>query len=809
MAARSAAQIRLLRAAGDIADAPSVRLYLLLFVTGFVSVGLEIVLTRLFSVAYYHHFAFLAISLALLGLGMSGLCLALLGDRLRQGMLGWLVAGLALATAATPLGVVLSPWQIPQHLSALAGMTLWLGLFAIPFLFAGLILGIALRDHARYAGRVYAADLAGAAAGCGGAMGLLHGLGGPAAVWALAGLAALSGTLLDGKVARRLLLATALGIMVLAGWQARTGIIQIHAPGTSTQIPLLERWNGFSRVAVIEPVSAGGLASTLNPAYTGNLPDYRYCLIDSAAVSHILAGPPENATSYRFLDVDLSYAAYAVGNKPGRSLLIGSGGGRDVWAALRSGQREIVAVEVNSLLPELVEGEMAAFSGRPYAQPGVSLVIDDARGFLARDIRRWDYINAPFACTWAAHAGAGLALSEYSLYTREAFDLFLDRLTPNGILSFTLWFRGTPGETLRLLRLAGERLRVHGAVDPTKHLAVLLLDRTPQAKKGAHQGFATVLVKNSPFSVLERGRLRDFAVRSGTQLAFAPAQRDDSLFARALDPQSTIGTLDLRPPEDDRPFFFYLLRTADALPLLLGDSGSLQVAVHRVLWLVFAASLVLTLGLLVLPAILAPQRHVARAPRLWLMAYFALIGIGFMWFEIPLLQRFGLILGNPTLALSLTLGGLLVSLAAGSLWVQYRRVQSEPREILVRLLVALVLAGAIQIGWESLHEVLLRTPLAARVAALLALLLPLGVCLGGAFPLALRMAAREAPDWPAWAWALNGTGSVLGSVLAVMLAIEFGFGAVWWLGVCAYTLALLMLWGHVRRRNQTGPSGVT
>ncbi|HUT73923.1 MAG TPA: hypothetical protein VM221_03695, partial [Armatimonadota bacterium] len=604
---------------------------------------------------------------------------------------------------------------------------------------------------------------------------------------------------------RGLPLAAGLVLAVLAlGGQARD-LWRIHPAKGGEEVSLVyERWNPISRLAVLleQRGSWGGrpFGWGLSPAYDGPAPDRgMYINIDANAATPLVRfdGDPSRLDYLRY---DVTAVAYYLKQR-GRVFVIGPGGGRDVLTALNFGQVKVDAVEINPTIVDIVERVFADFTGRPYQYPGVSLTVGDARSYIARSSQRYDIIQSSLTDTWAATAGGGFVLTENLLYTREAFRDYYQHLTPDGILSISHWYRyPMPDEILRLATLARVALEAEGVKRPADHVAVVLMPRVMFGPMGV----ATFMMKRSPFAPQELSTLRAVSARMGFELVYAPGGGKEELFERLLatpDLQGFLASLpaDMSPVTDDRPFFFLLTSRKD-----LSYTSLLQ---HLSQWntnpISLLVSLLVLLGAAVVLFILGPlytlRRPALRAHRreAIFLLYFLCLGLAYIMIELALMQRFVLFLGHPTYSLSVMLSTLLIASGLGSLLTN--RV-AEPRTASRLVLLLGLLCVSVLVYRLVLPSVLahfLAASKGARVCLSVVFLAPLGLLMGMPFPLGIRVVRDRAQAMIPWFWGVNGAASVLGSVLAVTLAVFFGFSVALMVGLGAYAAALVVLGVHL------------
>ena len=737
------------------------------------TLALQVLLTRVLSAVLAYHFSFLAISLALLGVGAGGLVVymrqAWAEGPVEPRLARWSGA-LAVLLVVMPLALVRLDYSSGLGSGVTRDFALTLAaicvLAAVPFCVAGVVIALAVRGYTRSIGTVYAFDLAGAAIGALAVVPLLWLVSGTTLLVALSALAAIAALLFGGgRIA-----VGAVALAVVAVVLAATTSLYALPPHitTSDAAPLVTRWTPLSRVLGYPP-----------PAGTKFAPLF----YDRVYAPVPVRNPGEPLPDWRTLKLGPQSVGYELAG-PGRTLVIGGGGGRDIENALSAGQRRVDVIELNRAIREVVDEDLARWSGSPYSLPGVSVDIGDGRSRLAARDTRYDVIHIGFTDTLSANSAAGFALTEANLYTREAFGEYFDHLAPGGILSVTRLHRLVGDEALRATVLALAALDDEGVEHPERNVVVLL------GHDIFNELFGTVLVRREPWTDAELDRIRTLARERGDGVAFAPGgpyQLEWADLAAAPSYAQFCGSyrLDVCPPTDNRPFFFNMTRLGD-LAAKPPPGYFFTTDPVRVLALTLAFLIVLCAAAFGLPLLLAPTRN---HPPLRAMGFFAAIGLGFLALEIALIQRFVLFLGFPTYALSVVLFSLLLSTGVGSL--VSARLRDPRRALLAALAFACVLLAAAAVALQPLLAALIDLPFAARVALSVALLAPVGVALGMAMPIGLtRLAGLHAGAVP-WAWAVNGVTSVLASVLAVGVAITWGLTAVILLALACYLVALL------------------
>jgi hypothetical protein len=764
----------------------------------------ELALTRIFSVTMYYHFAFLAISIALFGLSASGVLVYVLRQRLlpfetRQlltavTVLHGIVTLIALAgLVRIRVGLNYSPDNLMRMLAIYA-------LAALPFFSGGSMLALAFTRMATRINVLYAADLLGAAAGCLVLIPLLNWLGAPGVVFTASVLSMLAALCLAPAASRSRVAVVALIVLAVptaAQLAGRAPFDVADTKGHEGDTVLFSKWNSFSRVAVYDRPHGDW---SLSPRFTGQRGESLFMDIDSAASTPILKSDG-NLDDAAYLRYELTTLAYHLleDSQTFSALVIGPGGGRDLLSALVFGASRVDGVEINPIIVrDVMQGRFREYSGNLYADPRVSIHVDDGRSFVRRSGANYDVIQASLVDTWAATAAGAYTLTENSLYTAEAFGEYLDHLTDRGMLTITRWvFDG-----LRLVSLAQEACAERG-LDAARHLAVVQHDRV-----------ATFILKKTPFTPNDTQRLHDAAHSMGFTVLYAPGQPpgpqaapyDDPIEMQqtrtsvadyrklilASDRDRFIGEypLDIRATTDDRPFYFHTTRLANQFTTAFGRNMLFGNGLSALLTL-FGISAALVILFVVGPLVLGGSRPGGRWGA-WLM-YFGALGAAFMLLEVALLQRFVLLLGHPVYSLTVTLFSLLLGTGIGSL-LSRRAADSEVRSTTTRALTGVVAAAAaVPIVLPRLIDMAIPWPLAIRIIVAIAILLPIGVLLGMPLPGGVRLLATSRPDIVPWGWGMNGAFSVIGATLAIFLAMNWGFSITMLAAAAIYAMATVTL----------------
>ncbi len=781
---------------------------------------LETTLLRLLSVAQFYHFAFLVVSLALLGFGASGSLLSV-SDRLQRVPLSRLLplAGLAFS-ASTLLAYATVNW-LPFDSYSIAWdrrQVLFFALYylalTLPFLGSGLGIGAALAATRGHSHLVYAANLVGSGAGAALALGVLEytGVPGGLLVAFLLGLMPLAAS----RWRQALLFLTLLGLVSLAGLallnaRGRAPLALTISPykglAYARQYPgarhLFGAWNAVARVDVM--ASAGVRRwPGLSYAYSGSLPPQHGLFLDADAPQPITLATPEALKVASFLPEQPAFAL-----RPGAAVLVlRAGGGLGVLQALASGAGSVTAVVENPIVVRAVEA--TAPEVNVYGHPRVRLVLSSARTFLQQDTAHYDVVFMPLTDAYRPVTGGAYSLAETYHLTVEALAAALDRLAPGGIFVATRWAQVPPSESVRFVATVVEALERRGVPSAARALVVYRGVQT-----------LTVLVRPEGWTSEELALVRRFAEERRYDLVWAPDIRPEEVnrynrlptpayyevvrrLLTAPDRRAVYAAsaFDISPPTDNRPFFLHFFTWQQA-PEVLATLGKTWEPFGGSGYFVLLALLALVSGLgaaLILAPLWGRHLRYQSAEGRWVVAYFTLLGLAFLFVEIPLIQRAILWLGHPTYAFAAVVGWLLVASGVGSAVARRPRL---PRGAVWLALPLLAAGTPVLLDW--LTPLALRAGAGGRLLLLAGTTAPLGVVLGIPFPVGLMWLEREAAPLVPWAWAINGAASVVAAVLAAILALELGFTAVLWLGAAAY-LGAGLIWWHQGKHRPPAPT---
>jgi hypothetical protein len=757
---------------------PSRSVYAGIFAVSAATLLFQVTFVRIFSVSIWYHFAFLVVSVALFGIGASGVALSFLKPGPREERYRALAPACFSASALVAYlltnAIPFSPFRILQEPRQLFYFFAYDVLLMAPFFFSGAAVALILRAFPARAGRLYAFDLVGAAAGtllvffvlpAGGARGAI-------ALASALGVASAAFLAPTARMRRGFVVATVVYLPLLVMPTLLPDVrMDATKPVTSAVQRggkhVVSRWNALSRIDVVERDGADPVI-----------------FIDAAAATPVT--PPQDSTRAAR---DISTIGYRL-RPAARVAIIGSGGGVDVQNALALDAASVTAIEINPIIIDLVTHRYRATVGDAFHDPRVTLVRDEGRSCIARSPERFDVIQITLIDTWAASVSGAYSLSENYLYTTEAVAEFVSHLTDSGLLSITRWDYEMP----RLVALARAGLEAVGVGEPSRHVLVV------------HERIrALLLVKRTPFTTAEVAQVRAYARAGGWIVGHDPVRpAADAAYANLLsapDPVSLFqdAPVALHPVRDDSPFFFQMTRwksvNLDALREF-GKQGILEplaIPVAQIALLgALTISLLLSAVLIAVPLLVGRGRAVPRERRWTWLAYFLGLGLAFIVVEVVLMQRFALFLGHPTYSVTTVLFAILLFSGLGAAWSDRRggTTADVARPVLWGLPLAILLLAFVV---PPVLHALIGLPHGARLAIAIALIAPVAFLMGVPFPLGIRAIAATGGRHVPWAWAANGCASVVGSVCAVLGAMVWNFSAMLVIAGAIYVLALVLV----------------
>jgi len=783
----------------------SLKLFLVTGLCSFSTLAYEILLTRIFSISLWYHFAFMIVSIAMLGLAASGTALSVFPKLRNPSQLGVYAFSVGISISLSYLLVNRIPFD-PVALSwsrvPLLCMGLYYVLLAVPFFMTGLVVATALSSLAEKSGLIYSGDLIGAGLGSLGVLFLLTLIGPDQAVFIISGAALLAGWV----AGRRVLKAASLGfilvglaMLVFRPEFAELRISPYKGLRTALRYPGAEHLHTydspFSRIDIFRS-PAVRFAPGLSLRYTDPLPEQIGVTIDGGDVNAVTSARDRNTMTFvRYLP---SALPYEIGKRED-VLIVNPKGGLQVLMADHYGAGNVFKIESIPSLIEVIQKELGTFSGGIYDRNTWSKL---PRSWLRSEKRPCDLID--MSLTEVLPTGSFGITEDYGL-TVEAFKEYLLHLKPEGLISIHLFIFSPARIELRLIHTVLTAMEELGMKDGERQMAAI-----------RSWGSLCLLAKKSPFSPDEIEAIKSFSKDRRFDLVYYPGIRPEETnvfirmasteyldsFRQLFNPETRSHFIrnylfDVRAMRDENPFFHYYLKIGNIGDVYrrMGEKWQFFIEEGYLLPAIFLQAMVLSLGLILLPVLVRRRNaeeafhkdHPPVGPRLQTFLFFACLGIGFMFVEISWIQKMILVLEHPSYAIPTVLTSLLISSGIGS-FLSYR--MARLRSSFMALVLSVFVLGY-SLLLPTFSEVVAPFSLPTKMAAVFGVLVPLGILMGIPFPTGLRVLGVNHPLLIPWAWAINGCFSVLAPLLVIMLAMAVGFNVVLWAGALAYFIAFI------------------
>jgi hypothetical protein len=806
------------------------RIFVVLSLCSSSSLAFEIALTRIFSITLWYHFAFMIISIAMLGMGASGTLLSLsprLKDPDHIGIYSLLLGvGISLSYVIAnqiPFDPVKLSWSETEILY----IGLYCAVISLPFFFAGLIVSSVLSSMSGRAGLFYGADLLGAGAGSMGILSLMT-LAGPEKIIFFISSAALSAAFIAGgkrvRIISAILISLNLALLFLNPPFLQPRMSPYKGLQVAMRYPGAEHirtyFSPHSRIDVFKS-PAVRFAPGMSLQYLDALPEQLGISIDGGQINAITKSGDQSSMEFlEYLPSALPYEVIRPSSDPldreetgtprgkagsGDLLILDPGGGLQVLVADRYGFSNVFKIERNPLLMDVINKDFREFSGGIYLLNTWSGL---GRSWLRSAGRKFDIIDIQMM---GASPSGSFGISEDYRFTVEAFKEYLGHLSARGLISINLFILPPSRTELRLLTTAVSAMDELGIRDVERHVAAI-----------RSWGSLCILVKRSPFTAYETDTVRKFAKERRFDLIYYPGISQEetnifirmpsneylSIFRKILNPDARnqfINTylFDINPVRDENPFFHYYLKLKNIRETykVMGEKWQYFLEEGYILPAVLIQVLTVSLILILLPAFSGKNRmNLPLSPfskdrirgfdsGLSFLPYFLFLGIGFMFVEVSLIHKMILPLENPSYAVATVLTSMLISAGIGSLLSYRISFLRNP----LTLMGIPILIVSYSIFLPILSSVISPHPLMIRILLVFSGFIPLGLLMGIPFPTGLKMLSERNASLIPWAWAINSCFSVLAPILTVMLAVVTGFKTVLWLGALMYLLAFFTL----------------
>ncbi len=688
---------------------------------------------------------------------------------------------------------------------------------SLAYYHAGVAITIALTRAPFPVGKTYGIDLLGAGLGCIAALILMESIDTPSAILFLSGIAFISALFFpvsnsDKKTVRignyNLNLKRTAFIFLIATFAL--GIVNVSLPSPIIY-PLwiknsfikmsdldYEEWNSISRVTIAKEIT------NAKPYAWGHSPKFptditisgKFLTIDGDAGTPITKFDGD-FSKHKYLEFDVTNVAYTMPNIK-KAAIIGVGGGRDLLSAKYFGVEKVIALDVNPVQVKLLtkHPEYREYANL-YNQPGVKILNEEARSWFRQNTEKFDLVQMSLIDTWAATGSGAFALSENGLYTVEAWTIFMNDLTENGVFTVSRWSADIMDDTGRTLSVAMAALFNQGVTNVRDHIVMI-----------NSADIATIIISKSPFTDEQLAALEKTSREKEYKIILMPNKYEPPegilkrlIVAKNIDDLNEIASkqfFDVSPSTDMRPFFFNQARIDRPLDVIkmaiLPPHKGKEVSMGQAkatfnLYIIILFSAVMVAFVIIAPLLKTVENKTSP----FIMAgssYFMLIGLGFMFMEISLLQAFGVFLGHPTYGLSVVLFSLIIAAGIGSLISEKLPLNTLPKQIIWCLLTfsyAVLLALTLRDIFHSYAEV----SIAMRVLISIAIIAPSGVLMGFGFPTGLCITEKFDSKATAWFWGINGAAGVLGSSIAIALNISMGIDKTLIVaGICYALLAI-------------------
>lgn len=778
--------------------------YLVVFLISLFTLLLEFLQVRIFSFQYWYHLAYFIITMALLGITVSGAILSF-SERLKkmseERFYTLCFFGFAVSTSLGTFiisflrGDFFSFWQ---GIGGIFSLTAAYLLAMIPYVFFGLVLSRAWMDYPNNAGRIYFFNLSGSALGVLAFIGLLRPLGVERLLQIMTVLSLLLYLIL-GFCLRSAPAAPRLRIGFLTFCIFFLSLFAVFSLSilpdknklywtwfNSKNEKVFKEWNPVARIDVVK-----------NPA-NGNLA----ILNDGDAQTPLISADLKNLGSNLLDGVthrDVIFIARGRDKALGKVLVIGSGGGADVLVAYKYGAEEIDAVEINSTTARLTRKEFASVIGDIFGQPSVHLFVEDGRSFVKKVDRKYDAIIIFAVDSFAALNAGAYVMSENYPYTLEAFRDYWNHLDDDGLIQVSrFYYPQAPRETLRIFTTFYEALVQEGIKEPEKHIVVLA-----NTEEVANP-FASTIVSKRPISRDVIARFNAWFREDSPGLGFLFPQRSPRIgetghrvfkaFVESRNKDEFYDNyyFDVKPTTDDKPFFYQYAKFSNLFKPVKVPGDVIYFNNIRGRWpLLVIFSLLIQTSAIVFILVFFSLRRLKIKLGVWLypLGYFCTLGAGFMFLELALIQKMILFLGHPVYSMSAVIPALLAGVGIGSLVSSKISLKRQRSMIIFPVIIILVLAAFFSSAYLNL---LLSLSLKSALVVSLVGLVFLGFFLGIPFPSGIARLSKHQRLIPV-AWAVNGGLSVVGSVLAIILAMNFGFVFVMVISSIFYLAAFLLM----------------
>ena len=647
---------------------------------------------RTLSIQEWSHYAYMVVSLAMLGLGFSGVIIALFYKFFKNHREKIILSSLFLFSLSIPISFYLSTklplnslyivWDWHQFIY----LALCYFFYAIPFFFASIVLAIFFSKFPKRTGLVYGANLIGSGLGVAGAIILMYIIPPESYLTAVAILSCVATVSfifgIKNKLKKSMFFLTLLAVLILL-WQISPSSLPIseyktlsyllRTPGTK----IIHRlYSPLGLIHIVEGKTIR-LAPGLSLTFNGRLPPQKAITVDGDSPIPVNRFNG-NFESLEFLDQKIYALGYHLIKNP-KVLIIGAGGGEEILLAHYHKASNVAAVEMNTDIVKAVDDILKSFSNNPYSMPNTTAITKEARGYLEQTEERFDLIQFNSLGSFLSSASGVYAQNEDYINTVEAYSLFYKRLSKDGIFIITRWMNTPARDGIKMFATAYEALKKQGIKSPEEHLALI-----------RNWDTTSLLLKHSQFYDTDIKTLRTFCEVRNFDVCYFPGVKQSEVnrfnvfpepvyyqaATRTIDPHASFQffrdyPFNVKASTDNKPYFSLFFRWK-ALPHLINTSGKEWLPFVEYGYLVLIATFIQTIiigGLVILlptGILLKSNPQKIFKPHPWF--YFAAIGFSFMVLEIALIQKFILFLHHPIYSAAVVISSFLLWSGCGSLF---------------------------------------------------------------------------------------------------------------------------------------------
>jgi hypothetical protein len=784
-----------------------------IFLTALSTLLLEFTMTRILSVSLWYNFAFMIISIALLGFGISGVVLSA-SKILKKLPVDLILSGLSVLYGISVIlcfilmnMIPFDPFSLLSDSRQLLFLPLYYILITIPFFFAGLIISVLLTRFKSEVSKLYFADLIGAGLACFVFVFLMPVFEGNGTIVFVAFFAFITAAIFSFKNYKKIavfsviLLALSSNFLIKKDTRMSISVSPnkefINLLYERPDLKLLTEWNAFSKVDVMidEDDPVDGYKLYIGIIDAGNA---------TTNIPYLKTLPPPT------MPADASNLAFAVKDSVDNVYIIGSAGGGEVLTSLYHNAKKVTGVEINGILNELITDKLSYWTGPLIkGNKNVEIITDDARSVLNRREEKYEVIISAHTISASAVSSGAMSMVENYILTEQAVAEYMEKLNDDGILFISRPETQLP-KIIATLRKVESKLGINSGNFGEK---IFVFRRKPhEGTFESNKSFlAGVVYKKDGFTQPDVINMRDMSSMLGIEELYDRMSFEESVYKKLSESENVEQTikllsdelnLDLRPATDNRPFFDNNIGfgnlTFDNMKEVFAQNEKAILAlkdkpVAETTLIVLFVQVVIIAGVFLLFPFLFKRKDEKGNKIIFdkkLILYFSVLGLGYIMLQISMMQKFTLFLGQPVYTMLTVISTMLIASGLGS---RFSVKFSGGKKDKLPLIFSLIAVFALFIGFAGpeLFYAFSKLSIGFRILISVVLIFPLGFFLGMPFPVGISK-INESNIVPV-CWAVNGFFSVTGTVIAVILAMITGFKIVFLLSALLYLLAYFLI----------------